>query len=90
MTALTRKLLDECKKVGYTRICIGCLDKRIAACRDWPFHPGDSIFASPDVRLDGWPAIWRICDKMGLSSGCGNGQQRQYKGNLTEGNYKLK
>jgi hypothetical protein len=35
----------------------------------------NSVWAWPDVRLDGWPTIWRIVDACGVGRGGGGSQQ---------------
>ena len=88
MNELTKKLLLACKKEGYRFVAIGQAWNRIKASKDFPW-PSISIFCSPDVRRDGWPAIWDIARELGVYAGAGNYQQAQYKGALTHGKYDL-
>ena len=70
MKPLTEKLLTRCKEAGYTTVTIG---KEEYVC-----HPG--ISCSPETteqRIDGFPAIWDILDKLSLRYGCGAGHSHQ-------------
>jgi len=65
------KLEEVClalKAAGYKKIAVS----RVAVC-NYPNMSGDE--SSPEI--DGWPAIWRIVEKAGLKSSCGNSHQRQ-------------
>jgi hypothetical protein len=37
----------------------------------------------------GWPALWLVCDKLGISQGCGGRYYRQIKATLPVGVYNL-
>ena len=101
----TNEFLQECYKRGIKRVSIGKRDDKIKACEGWSFGHSGSVFA--DARLkerymengeikerEGWPAIWAVVKKMGISGGCGNEGQHQIndKGQslLIEGSYQFK
>ena len=74
----TEQLLKECRKAGYHQVAIARRAAPIRSCREYPFSTvEDSLFASPDIKIDGWPALWEIVREQGLHMGCGNGQQAQ-------------
>lgn len=91
MNDLTRRVLSECKKAGYKRICVECADSAVPISVSFPFGPKGSIFALPNRRSgDGWPAIWKIIENLEIWEGCGNGQQVAVKsGVLDQGYYYL-
>jgi hypothetical protein len=98
----TKTFLEKCRQAGYKRISIGIKDKRIKECRGWPFNCDGSVFASParyqnddghisSSQNNGFPAIWKILEKLGASTGCGNSQQHNIKtGSLINGVYILR
>lgn len=95
MNKLTRDLLNKCKRVGYTKVAIGVCDKTMKPCRTWPFDDfNDSIFVAPDRETidPPWSDIWKITERLGLESACGNRSQRQIKDykRLDSGRYWLR
>lgn len=64
----TMLALEEIKDMGYKEIWIGKCD-----CPHWE-HMDSSVVASPKIRdRTGWPAIWRVSEKLFGRKGCGNG-----------------
>jgi hypothetical protein len=81
----TVRLLEECRKAGYTRITIGVSDPMVPNSMGWGKwvslycvvaynHKGR---AQP--RTGAFPAIWEILSKLKLSYSCANGHQAQMK-----------
>lgn len=53
----------------------------------WILNKDDKSLNGKDGRLNGWPAIWGLCDKVGFKSSCGNEHQRQINQQGTTGLY---
>jgi len=81
----TRAFLARCGKVGYNRVAIGVSDKRLPESQSYPFSLSGMVFAwasgkeydAQPCKPDSWPAIWHICEKSGIVSGCGNRHSHQ-------------
>lgn len=74
----TKKLLVNCSRKGITKVAINKKSKKVPASVDWPFsyiHNDIFTFIPKKNRIEGFPPIWEIVDKMGISGGCGNGDQ---------------
>jgi hypothetical protein len=86
---LTVLALEELKQLGYKEVWIGRCD-----CPHWKHMGIGDIVASPKIAdRCGWPAIWRVSEKLFGKSGCGNGlkdaDQTQRSCNFINGYYKL-
>lgn len=88
LTDLDKKLVAECDKAGYKAIAICCSDPEVTISDRWHNHHNvPFIAAEPDVRskakgrIDNWPGIWRIVERLGGSAGAGNGHQKQLNHN---------
>lgn len=78
------KLADE---YGYKGISVCCYDETIKESIYWStrgsvkFMVGEpdenSKLKGRDSTSSGWPAVWRIVEKLGGNAGCGNSHQRQ-------------
>ena len=88
----TAKFLDECLQRGIKKVSVGKRHKSIPASIDWPFGEQGSVFQMSDVRENGFPAIWGVCNKLGISGGAGNTDQHQIKSdtNIVDGVYHFK
>ena len=75
--ALVRQLLEECKKIGYTNVVLNMRHKIVPQSLTHSFDAFGNVFAHPEKDIDGWPAIWRITEKLKIGSGCGNSHQHQ-------------
>lgn len=73
----TAKFLNECGKVGITKVAIRKEDRDIPSSKNWPFYHGGSVFAFGKRKDEGFPPIWGVVERMGISSGCGNDDQHQ-------------
>lgn len=71
----TNKFLDECEKRGIELVSIQTRTDLIPASMSFPFGTSHSVFAPG--KYDGWPAIWRVVEALGISGGCGNTDQMQ-------------
>ena len=73
MNKITTEFLKKCKEVGYTEIGINCCHgdymfyRRGYACGYYLTEP----------KINGWPAIWNIKDKMKIGFGASNGHSFQ-------------
>jgi hypothetical protein len=90
MNEETKKLLLDCKKVGYQFISIGIQDGRVLSSMKITTSYGGYwndektgrprvVCAEPKIRPNGKPAIWTIIEKSPLSAGmlhkgCGCGE----------------
>jgi hypothetical protein len=86
LTDLDKTLVKECDRAGYKAITVCCYDPEVTISDRWHnHHKGSFIAGEPDEkskkkgREDGWPAIWRIVEKLGGSAGCGNSHQKQLR-----------
>ena len=77
VNALVRQLLGECEKVGYTNVVLNMRHKIAPQSITHPFDVFGNVFAYPEKYIDGWPAIWRITEKLKIGNGCGNSHQCQ-------------
>lgn len=79
MNEATRKLLKKCQEYGLKRVCIGVRHKIVPESMGFPFSPVTSIFGivapKADSDVEGSPAIWRVVDELGISTGAGNTNQ---------------
>lgn len=82
------EFLDEMQKYGYKKVCVNTSHPDVPDSVSFPFGPYGSAFALPEVKHDGWPAIWKVCEKFGYA-GCGNSHQHQIPTHLDAGYYKL-
>jgi len=83
----TAKFLNECAKQGIKEVGIGKIPPSV---KDWPFSGNSSVFGIGRDK-NGWPAIWGVVHKLGISCGAGNTDQHQADtSNLIDGIYKLK
>lgn len=85
---VTSELLQKCEEKGVTRVSIGKRSNRVPSSEGFPFNTSGSVFTFTPKKnkTEGWPAIWGICDSLGVSGGCGNSEQRQLS---NEGDEKL-
>ena len=88
----TNEFLKECKKAGISVVSIGRATKRLERTLTYPFNTRGSVFSDNVKSSNGWPAIWTVVNKLGISGGCGNSNQHQVKSSalLMEGVYELK
>lgn len=90
----TTTFLDECAKVGITRVSVGLASEKVPASVNYPFSPRSSVFQFPSGTKDksGCTAISGVVHKLGISGGCGNSDQYQIKtdADLMEGVFELK
>jgi hypothetical protein len=91
----TEKFLDACREEGLKKIAIGVSHDSIPESVSFPFGPDNSVFSNrKNSKLSGSPAIWEVVRKLGISGGCGNGDQHQLtiegKARLIDGVYHLK
>lgn len=83
-----QEFLNECKKFDYKKVCINISHKDIPSSLTFPFGANGSVFTSPDIKYNGWSAIWEICDRFNFT-GCGNLQQHTIPVSLGKGYFKL-
>lgn len=90
----TSKFLDTCSEYGITKVSISKSDKSIPSSMNYPFSASGSVFAFQPKKVNsnsGWPPIWGVVKKLGISGGCGNSDQHQADtSNLIDGVYHLK
>ena len=91
------KLADQ---YGYKGISICCYDETIKESIYWSTRGVNFMAGEPDETTkykgtdskngDGWPAVWRIAEKLGGGAGCGNSHQKQleHKHPYTEVSYR--
>ena len=75
----TKVFLDECKNQDITLVSIGTRNEEIKSAKNWGFNYTCSVFADNKGK-DGWPTIWSVVNKLGISGGCGNSGQHQITG----------
>jgi hypothetical protein len=90
----TQIFLNECGKQGIKRVSIGVVSDKVPATKGWNYPEG-SVFQFPSGKkgnkVGSWVAIWDVVEKLGISGGCGNGDQHQVANdNLVEGVFELK
>ena len=87
----TLRFLKCCSKHNIKLVSIGTRTELIESSKTYPFGCSGSVFAEGRSR-DGWPIIWGIVEKMGISCGCGNGGQHQVNcdAKLIDGVYEFK
>lgn len=68
---MTKRLLEECAKAGYTRVAVKMVHKTIPSSKNWPFEPDYSIFVYPD-KEESFPKIWDITEKLRINGKTGN------------------
>jgi hypothetical protein len=75
------KMADE---YGYKAIAVSVYDETVEASHYWSKQNVEFLTGEPDPRSKmkgrysgSWPAVWEIGNKMDISAGCGNSQQRQ-------------
>ena len=96
LTDIDRDLVKRCDAAGYLAVAIACHDEAVSNSLSWFNRNTKSATAEPDKttqkkgREGSWPAIWRIIDILGGSSGCGNTHQKQLNNNhpYTECSYR--
>lgn len=71
----TIEFLKCCEENGIKKVGIQKGANDLKGSIDFPFGNEYSVYA--DERLDGWPAVWKVCDDMKISGGCGNSGQHQ-------------
>lgn len=76
---IIKAILSKCKRAGYKRVAINMSHSGIPDSITWGLNVHGNIFAWPDRNVGGWPAIWRIVEKLGIGYGCGNSHQHQIK-----------
>ena len=88
----TTKFLKCCEENGIKKVGIQVIADDLKGSKNFPFGAAGNVFA--DERLDGWPAIWKVCEDMKISGGCGNSGQHQISSNASakfiDGIYELK
>jgi hypothetical protein len=85
----TQTFLNACGEAGIEAVSVAVKNKAVKASVSWPFGVQGNVFAIG--RKDGWPAIWGVVEKLGISRGCGNTDQMQIDtSNLIDGTYVLK
>lgn len=87
----TVRFLKCCRKHHIKLVSIGTKTDLIEGSKSFPFGCGGSVFADERER-DGYPAIWRVVQEMGISGGAGNRGQHQVNcsAELVDGVYELK
>ena len=86
----TAELLRRCAKRKIVKVAIDRAHKSIPSSISHPFGMFGNVFTN-EVKENGWPAIWRVVEEMGISEGCGNGSQHQINSSkLIDGVYHLK
>lgn len=76
--AFTERFLDDCASTGINKVAIRKSHKSVPPSVGFTFGPHSSVFQPRNVRdSDGWPAIWGVVKRMGISGGCGNSDQHQ-------------
>lgn len=89
-TEFTGEFLDECAKTGMTKVGIQKTHKSIPTSVTFPFGSCGNIFGAGRDKT-GWPAIWGVVERCGISRGCGNTDQHQANcENLIDGVYHLR
>lgn len=100
----THDFLEMCKEYDIQLVSIGKKTEKIPATINWPFGHKGSVFTNEAYEMvktrenddsvterKGYPAIWRVVSKAGISGGCGNSHQHQVRdANLIEGVFELK
>jgi hypothetical protein len=87
----TAKFLSECEKEGISKVAIQRSHKSIPQSKSFVFGVYNSVFTENKRGGNGWPAIWEVVERMGLSDGCGNDNQHQIDASrLVDGVYHLK
>ena len=83
----TSKFLDECVKSGIKKVGISKTIPEV----DWPFETGNGSVFGIGRDKTGWPAIWGVAERMGISYGGGNtGQHQANTSRLIDGIFELK
>ena len=87
----TNKFLEDCAKSGLRKVSIQRKHKSIPESMDFAFGPSGSVFGIGinDSRDEsGWPAIWGVVQRAGISGGAGNANQHQIRSDtLIDGVY---
>lgn len=93
-TLFTEKFLETCRKEGLKKIAIGVSHKSLPQSVSFPFGPDGSVFSDSKTSKFDRPAIWEVVGQLGISGGCGNGDQHQLtregQAQLIDGAYHLK
>lgn len=82
MNKATYNLLRKCQKYGLKRVCVGVAHPLVPESMTFPWNPDGSVFGIDTPKGlskddDGWPAIWRVVEDLGISWGAGNSNQHQ-------------
>lgn len=86
----TSVFLGECESAGIKAVTIGVSHKCVPSSVGWPFSSKGSVFAMGKSE-NGWPAIWGVVERLGISGSCGNSDQHAADtSNLVDGAYELK
>lgn len=77
----THRLLEECRKVGITRVAIRVRHKSVPSSVWFPDDfVRESVFQYPSVEYPKpWPAIWHATRAAEMYGGCGNHLQASLK-----------
>lgn len=88
----TAQFLQHCKDCGIKKVAVCASHESVKSSVGFAFGPRGSAFADEKEEGGTWPAIWKACDRAGVSGGCGNSGQRQLILNhgLVEGVFHLK
>jgi hypothetical protein len=88
---VTYKFLEECRNVGLKIVALHTQSPLVPTSMKWTKDKWYEVSVFGEGSYDGWPAIWKACDKAQIESGCGNSNQRQVpSGTFIPGIYQLK
>lgn len=91
--AFTDKFLKCCSKHKIKAVCINTSNEIVKESTTFAFGCYNSVFASGNTT-NGTPAIWAVCEELGISGGCGNHDQHQLNrtamAKLVDGAYQYK
>lgn len=87
----TVRFLKCCSKHHIKLVSIGKKTDLIKGSKSYPFGCGGGVFAD-EYNREGYPAIWRVVEEMGISGGAGNGGQHQVtrEAKFVDGVYEFK
>jgi hypothetical protein len=86
---IDKEMIQLADQFGYKAIAVCCYDEAVKETEYWANKRSGVKFIAgePDKTTKykgtdstdgkGWPAVWRIVDKLGGSAGCGNSHQKQ-------------
>ena len=82
---IVARLLDECRKAGYTAVAVFSRHKKVPQSMAWVnLDVSNSVFVHPEVQVKRkWDEkrfdISSICDELGIHAGAANYQQCQVR-----------